>query len=59
MAAYIFDFDGTIADSFSLVCDILFKQAKYLGCKQLTPNEILKTNIFDNKLNKCYDCTSN
>jgi phosphoglycolate phosphatase len=41
VATYIFDFDGTIADSFSLVCDILFKHAKYLRCKQLTPTEIV------------------
>lgn len=41
MATYIFDFDGTIADSFSLACDVFLKQSKYLGCKQLTPRELL------------------
>ena len=41
MATYIFDFDGTIADSFSLACDVFLNQAKYLGCKQLTPSELL------------------
>ena len=42
MATYIFDFDGTIADSFSLACDILIKQAKNLGCKQITPIEAIQ-----------------
>lgn len=36
MSTYIFDFDGTIADSFSIVRDVLLKQAKYLGCRQLS-----------------------
>ena len=42
MATYIFDFDGTLADSFSVASDILLKQAKYLGCRQLTPAEVGK-----------------
>jgi len=42
MATYIFDFDGTIADSFSLVCDIVIKQAKDLGCKQLTSIDLIQ-----------------
>lgn len=42
MATYIFDFDGTIADSFLLVCDIIMKQAKYLGCTQLTSTDLLQ-----------------
>jgi phosphoglycolate phosphatase len=42
MATYIFDFDGTLADSFSLECNILVTHAKYLGCKQLTLNESLE-----------------
>lgn len=42
MATYIFDFDGTLADSFSLVCDIVIKQAKYLGCKQLTSIDLIQ-----------------
>ena len=42
MATYIFDFDGTIADSFSLACNILVNHSAYLGCKQLTPNELLE-----------------
>lgn len=42
MATYIFDFDGTIADSFSLASDILLNHAAYLGCKQLTPSELLE-----------------
>jgi phosphoglycolate phosphatase-like HAD superfamily hydrolase len=41
MATYIFDFDGTIADSFSLACNILVNHAAYLGCKQLTQSELL------------------
>ena len=40
MATYIFDFDGTIADTFSLACDILIDHAAYLGCRQLMPNEL-------------------
>lgn len=42
MATYIFDFDGTIADSFSLACNMLVEHAAYLGCKQLTPGELLE-----------------
>lgn len=42
MAAYIFDFDGTIADSFSLACYILVNHADDLGCKKLTNTELLK-----------------
>jgi phosphoglycolate phosphatase-like HAD superfamily hydrolase len=42
MATYIFDFDGTLADSFSLACDILRVHAIYLGCKQLTTAELLE-----------------
>ena len=41
MANYIFDFDGTIADSFSLACSILMSHAEYLGCKQLSTPELL------------------
>lgn len=41
MANYIFDFDGTIADSFSLACSILMNHAEYLGCKQLKTAELL------------------
>lgn len=41
MANYIFDFDGTIADSFALACSILMNHAKYLGCKQLSTAELL------------------
>ena len=41
MANYIFDFDGTIADSFSLACSILMNHAEYLGCKQLSTAELL------------------
>ncbi len=41
MSAYIFDFDGTIADSFSLACRILLNHSDYLGCKQLTSTELL------------------
>jgi phosphoglycolate phosphatase len=40
MATYIFDFDGTIADSFSLACRILRNHAHELGCKQLTMAEL-------------------
>lgn len=40
MATYIFDFDGTIADSFALACKILMTHAAYLGCKQLTIDEL-------------------
>ena len=40
MATFIFDFDGTLADSFPIVADILLKQAGHLNCKQLTSNEI-------------------
>ena len=42
MSTYIFDFDGTIADSFHIACDILIKQAKFLGCRQLSSNNINK-----------------
>lgn len=42
MATYIFDFDGTIADSFSLACNILVNHAAYLRCKQLTWSELLE-----------------
>lgn len=42
MATYIFDFDGTIADTFSLACSILINHAAYLGCKQLTSCELLE-----------------
>ena len=41
MATYIFDFDGTLADSFSLACNILLSHAEYLGCRQLTQAELL------------------
>lgn len=41
MANYIFDFDGTIADSFSLACAILVSHAEYLGCKKLNTLELL------------------
>jgi len=41
MATYIFDFDGTIADSFSLACNILVNHAEYLGCQPLTTTELL------------------
>jgi phosphoglycolate phosphatase len=40
MATYIFDFDGTIADSFSLACRILRNHAHDLGCNQLTLTEL-------------------
>ncbi len=40
MATYIFDFDGTLADSFSLVCDIVMQEASILKCKQLEAHEI-------------------
>jgi len=40
MATYIFDFDGTLADSVPIVRDIILNQAKFLGCRQLTLNEI-------------------
>lgn len=42
MTTYIFDFDGTLADSFSLACNILMSHTQYLGCKQLTKDELLK-----------------
>lgn len=41
MATYIFDFDGTLADSFSLACNIVMNHAEYLGCRQLTLIELL------------------
>lgn len=40
MATYLFDFDGTLADSFSVMCNILIKEAEYLGCKPLHASEI-------------------
>lgn len=40
MSTYIFDFDGTLADSFPIACDILLKHAKYLGCKQLSSSDL-------------------
>lgn len=42
MAVYIFDFDGTIADSFPLVCNILQTQADKLKCKALQASEITR-----------------
>lgn len=41
MATYILDFDGTIADSFSLACRIIINHADYLRCKHLTAAELL------------------
>jgi len=41
VANYIFDFDGTIADSFPVACDVILKHAEYLRCKQLSRTEIL------------------
>lgn len=42
MATYIFDFDGTIADSFPLACNLLMIHAADLGCKQVTSSELLE-----------------
>ena len=42
MATYIFDFDGTIADTYSVACGILVNHAAYLGCKQVTLSELLE-----------------
>ncbi len=42
MTTYLFDFDGTLADSFSLVCDIFLKESKHLGCNLLSLDEIEK-----------------
>lgn len=39
MATYIFDFDGTLADSFTIAFDILVTNAAALRCKQLQPND--------------------
>lgn len=47
MAVYLFDFDGTIADSFPLACDLLLKNAKYLRCKQLSLAEIAQLKEMD------------
>ncbi|NCT57205.1 MAG: HAD hydrolase-like protein [Legionella sp.] len=40
MATFIFDFDGTIANSFSLACNIIIKHANDLRCKQLKFSEL-------------------
>jgi HAD superfamily hydrolase (TIGR01549 family) len=42
MATYIFDFDGTLADSFAIAFEILLTQASALGCKQLHPSDLDK-----------------
>lgn len=39
MANYIFDFDGTIADNFALICDILQSHHLKLGSKKLESAE--------------------
>lgn len=41
MATFLFDFDGTIADSLSLVCYLIEKYADYLKCKHFTATELL------------------
>lgn len=41
MATYIFDFDGTLADSFALLSGILVSHAEHLGCKKLSTPELL------------------
>lgn len=47
LATYIFDFDGTIADSFSIACSFLENHANHLGCKPLTPTELLALKDMD------------
>jgi phosphoglycolate phosphatase len=40
MTSLIFDFDGTIAYSFSLACEIILNHAKELNCRQLKESEL-------------------
>ncbi len=41
MPTIIFDFDGTIADTFDIASNIIINNSKYLKCKQLTKQEVL------------------
>lgn len=40
MATYIFDFDGTLADSFTLIRDVIIEEYTTLKCRQLTLDDI-------------------
>lgn len=49
MATYIFDFDGTIADSFPFVCHIIINHADKLRCKRLSLPDLVMLKELDSR----------
>jgi phosphoglycolate phosphatase len=49
MKTFIFDFDGTLADSFSLIRDIVIQESVALNCRQLTLDDISMLREMDAK----------